>query len=324
MIKTNHPIFEYSNEIEKKLPAAIYAILGLNVTGVHKMEQGVMNYVFKIETEKGLLLARVFGRNDAVDIDKLLWIDQQLERNGIRRSGVLGYSKSDELFPYGYMITEYIHGKDGMTAISEGDIRLEDYFIKLGTLLKKIHTIPVSTYGEINSTDEGRNYSEYLVSKVKTLLTGCIDAKSLSKEQSENIVHKVNQTLSKFEDRFKPVLVHGDCGPSNQILSKEHELFMIDWDYARKGVWIEDLVPMILSADKFIIDTAKDTVTTTIRKSFLEGYGPTGFSEEEITELEGVFVLIALLHNLSFYSTDKRNQDYAVDVKKQIDQLIRL
>ena len=325
MTKTNHPIFEYSKEIEKKLPAAIHAIVGLNVTGVNKIENGVMNYVFKIETEDGLLLARVFGKKDTVDIDKLLWIDQQLEQNGINHSKVLGYSKSGEFFPHGFMISEYILGKNSITAINEGNISLEDYFFKLGTLVKKIHTISVNTYGEINSTDEEcRNYSEYILSKVKSLLTECIDAKSLSKEQSEEIVHKINQTLSKFEDRFNPVLVHGDCGPSNQILSEEHELFMIDWDYARKGVWIEDLIPIILSAEKFIKDNTKDAVTTTMRKSFLEGYGPTAFSEEEIAELEDVFVLIALLHNLSFYSADKRNEDYAVDAKKKINQLIIL
>src|SRR3989338_4224693 len=106
MTKTNHSIFEYSKEIEKKLPTAIHAILGLNVTGVSKIEQGVMNYVFKIETEEGLLLARVFGKKDAVDVDKLQWIDQQLEQKEINRSKVLGYSKSDEFFPHGFMISE--------------------------------------------------------------------------------------------------------------------------------------------------------------------------------------------------------------------------
>lgn len=325
MTKTNQPIFEYSKEIEKKLPMAIHAILGLNVTRVNKMEQGVMNYVFKIETEKGLLLARVFGRKDTVDIDKLRWIDQLLEQNEIPRAKMLGYSKSDEFFPYGFMISEYIPGKDGMTAINEDTIRLEDYFSKLGTLLKKVHTISMNTYGEITSADDGcRTYCEYIVSKVDVLLAECVDAKSLSKEQSEEIARKINQTLSKFEDRFRPVLVHGDCGPSNQILSEDHQLFMIDWDYARKGVWIEDLVPIIMSAENIFKDKREDAVTASIRKSFLEGYGPTEFSEEEISELEDVFVLIALLHNLSFYSGDKRNEDYAVDVKNRIDQLIRL
>ena len=65
MKQANKSIFEYSKDIDKKLPSVINTILGLKVIGLERIEQGVMNYVFKVETEGGLVLARVFGKKDA-------------------------------------------------------------------------------------------------------------------------------------------------------------------------------------------------------------------------------------------------------------------
>jgi len=118
------------------------------------------------------------------------------------------------------------------------------------------------------------------------------------------------------------VLVHGDCGPLNQIVSEDGDLFLIDWDYARRGVWFEDLSPVILSAERFSTESNNDEIVSEIRKSFLEGYGEADFSEEEIVEIEKVFVIISFLYNLSFYSDDPRNAGEAYDVKDKITALL--
>jgi len=118
------------------------------------------------------------------------------------------------------------------------------------------------------------------------------------------------------------VLVHGDCGPLNQIVSEDGDFFMIDWDYTRRGAWFEDLSPVILSAEKFSTEGDKGEITSEIRKSFLEGYGETDFSEEEIVEIEKVFVIISFLYNLSFYSGDPRNAGEASDAKEKITALL--
>lgn len=323
MKKTKESIFKYSTEIDKKLPLVIKKVLGIKVKRVQRIAQGIMNYSFKIETEKDLVLARIFGKKDVVDIAKLLWINKQLEKNQIKHPKIMGYSVTDEFFPYGFMLTEYVSGKDGIRAINEKNISLPDYFHKLGKLVKKIHTIPVNKYGEINEIDNGRNnYSEDTISKVDSLAVECVNAGNLSSELSDKIKEKVKKILLKYESRFTPVLVHGDCGPSNQILSVKNDLFMIDWDYARKGVWLEDLVPVVLSADNFSKINQRKGVVSKIRKSFLKGYGETKFSEKEIIEIEQVFTIIAFLYNLTFYSADQRNVDAVTSAKEKIIELI--
>ncbi|MBT6254330.1 phosphotransferase [Candidatus Uhrbacteria bacterium] len=139
---------------------------------------------------------------------------------------------------------------------------------------------------------------------------------------SDKISIIVKEVLLKYENRFGPVLVHGDCGPTNQILSEEGDLFMIDWDYARRGVWLEDLVPIILSAGQFSETEQVEEVTLEIRKSFLKGYGVTEYSEKEIIEIERVFIAIAYLYNLSFYSSDSRNLDAATHAKEKLNELM--
>jgi len=323
MKQTNESIFKYSTNIDKKLLLAIKKVLGIKVKRVEKIAQGSMNYSFKVETEEDLVLARVFGKKDAVDINKLLWINKQLEKNQIKHPKILGYSVTDEFFPYGFMLTKYISGKDGIRAIHEENISLSDYFHKLGILVKKIHTIPVDKYGEIDEIGNGRNnYSEHTISKVYSLAAESVNAGNLSSELSDIIKEKVEKVLLKYESRFIPVLVHGDCGPSNQILSEENDLFMIDWDYARKGVWFEDLVPVVLSADNFSKIEQRERVVTEIRKSFLKGYGETDFFKKEIIEIGQVFTIIAFLYNLSFYSADQRNVDAVTSAKEKISELI--
>lgn len=323
MHKLNKPIFEYSKDIDKKLPDAIKSILGIAVLGLERIEQGAMNYAFKIETEGDPLLVRVFGKKDTVDIDKLVWINQQLEDAQINTPEILGYSVTDEFFPYGFMIAEFIEGKDGVRAINDGDISLTEYFKKLGKVVRKIHSIQVGAYGEINSTENERmNYSGHIISQVESLTSECIATGSLTKELANKIKEKIKRVLLKYENRFKPVFVHGDCGPLNQILSEEGDLFMIDWDYARRGVWFEDLSPVILSAEKFSTDNDEDDIATEIRKSFLEGYGSTDFSEVEIVEIEKTFVIISFLYNLSFYAGDPRNIGEAADARDRVIELL--
>jgi aminoglycoside phosphotransferase (APT) family kinase protein len=323
MKQSDTSIFEYSKDIDKKLPSVVEGILGVKVIGVERIEQGIMNYSFKVETEDTLLLARVFGKKDVVDINTLLWINTKLEENNISYPKILGYSMTDEFFPYGYMVLEYISGKEGSQAIVDMDISLPDYFYTLGVLMKKIHAIPVDTYGEIAETDIGySDYAEHTMSKVDSLIAECVDAGHITTELSESIKENIKTILLKYESRFHPVLVHGDCGPSNQILSKKNDLFMIDWDYARKGVWFEDLVPIVLSAENFSNTEQRENVVSEIRTSFLKGYGQTEFLEKEILEIEKVFTVITFLYNLSFYSGDQRNVDMVATAKEKIHDLI--
>ena len=64
-------ILEYSPEIDEKIAEVVSRVLNEKVKDVKRINQGEVNYVYKVETEKQTVLVRVARYKDWPDIGKL-------------------------------------------------------------------------------------------------------------------------------------------------------------------------------------------------------------------------------------------------------------
>jgi len=74
---------------------------------LQKIEEGIINHVYKLETEDGPRILRVFATSGWPQIDTAKWIDESLGTEGITHGKLLHAESADENFPYGFMISEF-------------------------------------------------------------------------------------------------------------------------------------------------------------------------------------------------------------------------
>ena len=136
-------IFPYNKSIDKKIKVAVAKVLDTKVLSAHKIKSGEINHVYKVSTSKGFFVARVFRYDDWPENGKLEWIEKQLGRLKVPHAKMVYYSKSKTFFPNGFMISEYVEGVDGTSAVKKGIITEYELYYKFGELSRKIHKIKI-------------------------------------------------------------------------------------------------------------------------------------------------------------------------------------
>ncbi len=127
--------------VDKTLKSAIERDTKYKVVRIKKLLGGSMNQVFKVETDQGTIVARVFSKKDFPDIKKLIWIDNALQKASIDTAKILFCTKKTKPFRFGYMLVEFVEGKNGWNAIRSDEISLQRYFERFGTIVKRIHAV---------------------------------------------------------------------------------------------------------------------------------------------------------------------------------------
>jgi len=129
---------------------AVADALSTPVIKFQRIRQGVVNRVYKVEAASKKLILRIFRHKNWPEDGMLEWIEKQLAKHKIPHAKLLYYNRDDRFFPDGFMISEYINGVDGWTAIKKGYHSLPGSWYESGKVLRKIHQIKLKKYGEIN------------------------------------------------------------------------------------------------------------------------------------------------------------------------------
>lgn len=304
-------ILEYSPEIDRKVVKIIPKVLDVEVKKIKRINQGEANYAYKVETEDKNILVRVARYKDWPNIDKLSWISRQLAQKDILHSRVLFSDTSSNYFEFGFMIMEWINGKDGMSLIKEGKLSRKKAVEKIAETLQKIHKISVKEFGEFDGEGEGkfRSWEESLFSFVedakyrKAVRTGIYE---------ENLHEKGIKVMRKIikELNYKPksVLTHQDPTPENAIFNKD-KIALIDWDNAIGSVWIEDLAWVTYWMGK------------KVRRWFLEIY-KTQESLGLIKKVEKIIHLRLAISLVPYYLYSTKNYKAAERMKRKLRSLV--
>ncbi|MCC7356785.1 MAG: aminoglycoside phosphotransferase family protein [Candidatus Doudnabacteria bacterium] len=317
-------IFPYNKSIDKKIKVAVAKVLDTKVLTAHKIKSGEINHVYKISTSKGLFIARVFRYHDWPENGKLEWIEKQLSKLKVPHAKMVYYSKSKTFFPNGFMISEFIPGIDGTTAIKKKIITETKLYFELGSLASKIHRVRIKRYGLINNgKGEFNDYIKMQLLGIKKVLKQLINKKLLDSDPYPAIARNIRQTFKPLRNKIHPVLLHGDMSETNLIVTKKNKVILIDWDNARSGIWLADFIEL---SRRQLFDKSWSTNparATRARNAFFQGYGKTKFTEQQIIDTEKTLQILRQVRQMHYYAFDKKDFKKLEIVKTVFNKLLR-
>ncbi len=306
---------------EYDIKLAISKVLNIDVTIISKIEEGEVNHVYKVQTNAGNFVARIFRHSHWPEPGKLEWIEKQLTLHKIPHPKTIFYSRSQEHFSNGFMISEFAEGQSGKEAITSGLVSFEMFHQKLAVLLYQVHSIPVSKFGLVNN-GEGQNNSlrELKVTKVKKIIDQLNSASKEAASQIESIQDIVDSGLSRYEGKLKPVLIHGDPTVDNIIYTPQGELMLVDWDGALADSWLRDY-SWITYFGSGLSQGSLEERQVIIRNAFAEFHPQTDLDQDEIGKIESIYHILQAIDLLPYYYFDQQNMGA---FNKTLDRLDKL
>ncbi len=306
-------LLPYDESMIDDVKTTVEKILNCKAEKVTKFVTGTMNHVFKIETDESVVVARIFGKQNFPNCEKLIWVDDILRTHDISTARILHCEKGQIPFKHGYMLMEFVGGKNGRSAIKDGDISFEDYFIKFGELMRRIHAIRLTEDGAIKLSlfDGGYDWLD-------SVLADCMVKGSFSTIDIIKVKKFIVESLTKYQTRFKSVLCHCDTGLQNHIYTPSGEIVLIDWDFAEAGSLFRDLSVLTFDGKEIDVFGPREEVIAKITGSFLKGYGEIGFNDDEIKEIVNAHHLISRVFNLAACGDDKAERTNIKRIAEEI------
>lgn len=283
----NEPYLEYSEDIDKKIIKAIKDDLHVHVLSSDRLTGGEFNYSYKITTENGVWIARVFRERNSPTDSKLEWIEKQLSAHQISHAKMIYYSRNQKHFPYGYMVQEFIQGYNGFDAIMQNNISFEEFFNREARLLQKIHSIQTQKFGEIhaNGIAEYDTYYELKHATYEKIHSKLNQMDDLYSKVHDKVLTYV-QRLEKYSPNLNACLLHGDPPPGNAIITKTDEIVLIDWDNAISSSWIDEYAGLVIGgAFMWQSPIAEEERIQLIQKAFSNNYKGVDFDDPTLIEI---------------------------------------
>jgi hypothetical protein len=272
---------------EEAVRAAAEFVLGVKVFAVSRLPFGNINEVFKVESAGGAYAVKVFRDVDWPEAGKLPWVESRLTQHDVPHARMIHYTRDAGHFPHGFSVCEFVAGENCKGLVGEGHLAPEAFCELAGAFFRRVHAISVPRYGYIG--DGGGMYEDFtgwlLACEVFDNLRKVDDDSSPEKTFRPRFEREVEPVLRRYESRFTPVLVHGDCTPKNALLHREGSFVFVDWDGAFAGprVW-EYALLTYWYAYMLKYDGPRDREG--FSDAFLRGYGETGFDPVELREIE--------------------------------------
>ncbi len=314
-------IYKYNKSIDKKVAKAVAKILKTRVYSCAKFAKGEINHVYKVETTKGLFVARVFRYKDWPEKAKLPWIEKQLEKAHLPHAKTLYYSRKPTYFPNGLMIQTYIEGLLGTDAVKTKLISEQELYTRLGKVASKLHKIPCPAFGSpVDKTKQSKNYINMQTKRTGEILVSLVKAKELSNKAVTTAKNRLEKELNLLKKNLHPVLIHGDMSPSNVIVGKNKILYLIDWDNSRAGIWPAEYIEL---SRRHLTDNLPQSKQVLLKKCFYKGYGSKNLSPKQLTKLEAVLMLIRQVWQMHYYLFDRKEKQNFYKIRKIFYTLLK-
>jgi aminoglycoside phosphotransferase (APT) family kinase protein len=295
---------------EEAVRAAASSVLGAEVGAVGRLPFGNINEVFRVESAGRAYVVKVFRDAGWPEAGKLSWVESQLTRRGVPHARMIHYTRDASSFPHGFSVCEFVEGENCKGALREGRLTPEAFCERAGSLLKSVHAISVPRYGYVGAGEgTGDDFvGQLLACEVFDNLRKIDDGTSPAETLRPLFEGGVESVLRRYESRFRPVLVHGDCTPKNGLLDAEGRFLFVDWDEAFAGVAVWDYASLTYWYS-YILKGGGGRARE-FRDAFFRGYGEMGFDRHELREIERALHATQAAGSLSYLYTVGDAADY--------------
>jgi len=310
-----------TEEIDSKIPQAVERALGVKVLSTERIKLGIINRVYRVETDGGRFVVKVFRSRNWPEEGKLQWVEKQLATLEILYPKIVFFSLDPSIFPNGFTITEHIEGRDAWAAIDDGSLTKERFCEELGHILRAVHSIRVKAFGHL--CDGHGVYSDFVEQRLQRTPKD-VDQLAGPDGRDEDLYDIVRsqarQRLLPFEHSYRPVLTHGDTNPHNCILTESGQLALVDWDNAASSIWLRDYAHLTYRLFKSLQEEVADESEENAREAFFKAYGAPNLDRKSIRRIEHTFHMIWDYNSL--FDPELRSDPKAYGERKE--RLLRL
>ncbi|MBS4539355.1 aminoglycoside phosphotransferase family protein [Clostridium sp. D2Q-11] len=231
----------------------------IEVKGILEIEDGQnLNYFIEgneVNSDKNIkLFLKIISKDGYPNVEDLSKCYELLKSRGFKYYNIIHHDITSDIAPYGFIIQEWI---DGDVRISNDDIDYEEndeilWLRDFAEVLKEVHRIRFDHFGDIRGIVKFDNLQEYYrnidevirwsfgnVKDEGIILSDLVDKGILEKEFLEYALEGISKLAEKVSTK-KSVLIYGDMFPSN-IIYKEDEPRIIDWDECRANWWVYEI-----------------------------------------------------------------------------------
>lgn len=296
-------------ELLPRIEQALSATLGLQVEdAVRYLDEG-NNLSFKVITDQGKVMVRIFRFSQWPDRQMLKYIDTLVETQALPALKRLYLDTTDIHFPYGFSVRWW---QDGILLHQLYTLDLWSRYQLMevvGKLLRQVHHRE-KKFGLPPFGRGRKGYPTFLASQLaefqRPQLLELIQAKAIDPLIIEEVKHTVQALIQATPGEITPVFSHGDPQPSNVLLTETGPL-LIDWEQARSTSWVHDFAIITFWWEH------------SSRRDLFDAYLPTKEQQAQFDFLEVAHHLMYSLELLSyFFSMGDQNQ--VVFHRQRIDE----
>ncbi|MDR3149433.1 MAG: aminoglycoside phosphotransferase family protein [Oscillospiraceae bacterium] len=256
------------------------------ILSVKRMESEAMNTVYRIDTKDGAFIFKKYT-SGWPEIGKVPYVEAQLTEYGIPHAELIVYHRDENDYINSYLIERFLPGTSAdKLAMTMNDERA--MYAKLGGLMSRVHTIPLTGYGYIGASEACcKTFSEF---------TGWDDVNDKLRE-TVYPESALNALMLKFEEALKPcdiipsTICHIDLAKKNIIID-DNNLTLVDWDCAYALPWVCEIARLkVLMRQSYPQDTADELL-----QIFIDNYTPPqGDMEIYLTNENALYAWFALM-----------------------------
>ena len=305
-------VFEYTDEIAQRLPAVLHEALGCHVRSVERLLSGQVTYAFRVETDDGPMLVKVFRYAHVPRRETATFVEEALTRAGIRHAQTRFFDATDTYFPHGFLVGEWMSGPLVSDALKDGSVSHDTYCAEVAAVLRQVHAIPFDAFGipPLGASVRilrPRHLHAFGGSgrELHTLVdAGKVDMALITAGQE-----RLERCYAAIDFPVQPVLVHGDPSGDNVIQTAEGPV-LIDWDNASISSWVHDLAWITFWYGPEAYDP------------FMRGYGATDEDEAHIRTLEVAFHMRLALQLPLYFAFALRNETMTAWSIKRLQDMV--
>src|SRR6185437_8473401 len=152
----NTMVYEYTDGIAQRLPTVLHEVLDCDVRSVERLLSGQVTYAFRVETDDGPLLVKVFRYASVPRRATAPFVGEALARVGVRHAETRYFDETDAYFPHGFLVDEWIAGPLVSDALKDRSVSRDDFCVSVAAVLRRVHTVRFDAFGipPLQSVDE--------------------------------------------------------------------------------------------------------------------------------------------------------------------------
>ncbi|MDE6421142.1 MAG: aminoglycoside phosphotransferase family protein [Lachnospiraceae bacterium] len=260
---------------------------------IRKFENVTNNFVYSFTVSDKHYILKLFRSTDWPEDGKVPFVNQLLIQNHIPCAELIAYSRTDPIYPNGYLIEREVQGIAADRQVFDKEQEMELY-VKLAELVSSIHNIKIKNYGYIGSGIACyESMTSFFEDEFDRLDNGLKEI--ISESRFRKMKEKFLGTMRDFED-LPSVLCHGDLSKKNIIVQDHGEILLIDWDDATAFNWMADISRLTFWMK--LNYNEQDCVL--FRNTFLKHYR-TAYRKSEFISFESAFHIYSALDSLLFF-----------------------